>query len=113
MKPKKSSPVPKDAGVLSLREAMDEWNRRLAEAGERARKRKQQAVPYFTKNAFRRPQPSDALGVHPDQRAEAIQHAKDHGVPTDYTPGGRPIITSVGHQKRLAKIRGFVPRRGY
>jgi len=53
---------------------------------------------------------SDALAVHPTQVAEAIADAKKKGVPTDFAPDGRPIITSRNHQKRYLRAYGFFNR---
>lgn len=55
----------------------------------------------------------EALAVHPEQRAEAIERAKRCGVPTDYDPAGRPILTGPGHRRRLLAVEGFFDRRGY
>ncbi len=55
------------------------------------------------------PRSSLSMGVHPTQVAEATEHARKMGIPTEFTPGGEPIMTSPGHQKRYAKeICGFV-----
>lgn len=54
-----------------------------------------------------KPMTSNALKVHPDQVQEAKEFAKASGVPTDYTPDGRPIITSSRQFRRLAQIQGF------
>lgn len=59
------------------------------------------------------PQQCDALAVHPSQVEEAREDAKRKGVPTDFTPDGRPVITSAAHQKQYAKLYGFRPKRGY
>jgi hypothetical protein len=63
--------------------------------------------------AFRRPKVSYGMGVHPKQRENAMKEARDKGVPTQYTPGGLPIIESVSHQKKLSKLYGFIPKRSY
>lgn len=54
-----------------------------------------------------KPKLSDALAVHPDQVPEAAEHARRHGVPTDFAPDGRCIVTSRAHQKKLCKLYGF------
>lgn len=50
-----------------------------------------------------RPILSDAMAVHPDQIESAMEKNYKDGVPTNYMPDGRPIITSHQHQKALAK----------
>lgn len=54
-----------------------------------------------------KPMPSDALGVHPKQRAEAEALAKFRGVPTEFGADGRPIFTSSRHFREYAKKHGF------
>lgn len=55
---------------------------------------------------------SDALGVHPDQVPEAMEHARRHGVPTDFAEDGRAVIRSRAHQKALCKVLGFHNKDG-
>lgn len=55
----------------------------------------------------------EALAVHPDQRAAAMARARRAGVPTDYDPHGRPILTGPGHRRKLLAVEGFFDRRGY
>lgn len=55
---------------------------------------------------------SDALAVHPKQVEEAIADAKAKGVPTDFQPDGRPILTSRSHRKAYNKAYGFHDRQG-
>lgn len=59
-----------------------------------------------------KPKLSDALGVHSSQVEEATESAKKHGVPTEFTPDGRPIIRSRAHQKAYLKAYGFVNKDG-
>jgi hypothetical protein len=59
------------------------------------------------------PMLSDALAVHPEQIAEARERDRKRGVPTEYAPDGRAVITSAAHQKQLAKTYGCRPMRGY
>jgi hypothetical protein len=59
-----------------------------------------------------KPKLSDALAVHPDQVQEATEHAKRHGVPTEFTQDGRPIIRSRRHQKELIKVYGYRNKDG-
>lgn len=97
-----------------LMASIAKFHKDIADAAERVRKKGKaaKAPSSFVKNAFRRPQHSDALAVNPRQVEAARKFCKDRGVPTDYTPRGSPIITSPAHQKAHAKIRGFFPKRG-
>ena len=55
---------------------------------------------------------SEALAVHPEQRAEAIASAEKHGVPTEFDKHGCPIFRSRSHRKRYCKEYGFVDLSG-
>ena len=55
---------------------------------------------------------SDAMGVHPDQIAEAREHAARHSVPTDFAPDGRAILRSRDHRKRYGELIGMYDRNG-
>jgi hypothetical protein len=52
----------------------------------------------------------DAVGVMPEQVSEARERYAKSGVPTDFTPGGRAIITGPGHYERVCRLMG-VDRR--
>ncbi len=56
------------------------------------------------------PKTSESLAVHPRQAAAAMEEARRLGVPTDYDRLGRPVLTSPGHLKELARKLGFVDR---
>lgn len=58
------------------------------------------------------PMESDAMGVHPDQVAEATAHMASVGVPTEFTKTGAAVLTSKGHRKAHAEARGFFDRNG-
>ena len=45
------------------------------------------------------PMESDAAGVNPKQRQEAMQAASDLGVPTQFNEDGNPVFTSRKHRK--------------
>lgn len=51
---------------------------------------------------------SESLAVHPSQIAEAREHARRHGVPTEFDTQGRPILTSRSHKRAYAHSRGCV-----
>lgn len=46
---------------------------------------------------------SDALGYHPSQRIEAMEHLKKIGVPTYVDRIGRPVLESRSHRRKLLK----------
>lgn len=58
---------------------------------------------------FRRawPMASDALAVHPDQVAEFSEDSRKRGVPTDFAPDGRCILTSKAHKDRYMRAYGY------
>ena len=53
------------------------------------------------------PMKSEALGVMPEQISEARQAASESGVPTNFTPDGRAILTSREHRKKLSQSLGL------
>lgn len=56
---------------------------------------------------------SDALAVHPDQIQEARDKAIRLEVPTDFTPDGRPILTSREHRRRyMQRVEGCHDKSG-
>ncbi len=55
---------------------------------------------------------SDAVGVLPSQREEAIAEAARVGVPTDFDHQGRAILRSREHRKRYCEALGFYDRNG-
>jgi hypothetical protein len=55
---------------------------------------------------------SDALGVAPSQREEAIAEAARVGIPTDYDHEGRAVLRSPKHRKELAEALGYYDRNG-
>jgi len=56
---------------------------------------------------------SVACAVHSTQRDEAMEHDRKLGVPTEYTPGGRPIWRDAVHRKKWIKANGFFDRDSY
>lgn len=60
------------------------------------------------------PKESLALKVHRKQIPAAMERARKHGVPTNYTADGKPIITSRAHQKALLKLENsFKPKEDH
>ena len=55
---------------------------------------------------------SDALGCNPSQIHDSMEVAKQHGVPTQFTPDGRAILTSPAHRKAYARLYGIHDRNG-
>jgi hypothetical protein len=55
----------------------------------------------------------DSLAVHPSQIEEARARDRACGVPTEYTPDGRPVMTGPGHYRRYRKINQVHFRNGY
>lgn len=57
---------------------------------------------------------SEAMGVDPEDISTAKAIAASHGVKTDYTPDGRPILTGPAHRRNHARAMGFYDRNaGY
>jgi hypothetical protein len=52
------------------------------------------------------PMTSQALAVHPSQKAEYEKFAGEHGVPTTFDKRGRPVFNSRGHRKQYAELVG-------
>lgn len=59
------------------------------------------------------PLASDALAVHPKQVAAMRELDKKKGVPTDYTPSGRPVFRDRGHRRAYLKAYGKIDRNSY
>lgn len=56
----------------------------------------------------------DASGVNPEQIPEQMAYDRMMGVPTDYTPDGRPIITGQKHYRDHCRANGLFHRNaGY
>jgi hypothetical protein len=59
------------------------------------------------------PRKSLALAVHPSEIAEFQADSKKMGVPTQFSPDGRPIFTSQSHQRDYCKKYNFVDRDSF
>lgn len=55
----------------------------------------------------------ESLAVHPELIPEAEQQAREHGVPTEFTPDGTPVMTGPGHYRQYRKLRGVHFNNGY
>lgn len=51
---------------------------------------------------------SQSLGCRPDEIQENRQKLAKQGVPTEFSPDGRAVITSWQHRKQLHKLFGMV-----
>lgn len=56
---------------------------------------------------------SAALAVHPTQVQEAQDDSVKKGVPTQFTPGGRPILRDTSHRRKYLKAYNFVDRNSF
>ena len=60
------------------------------------------------------PMASYAAGVHPKQIPEMKKFDREHGVPTDYTEEGDPVLTSPSHRRKYCQAHGLFDRNaGY
>lgn len=55
----------------------------------------------------RYPHESVAMGVHPRQVGAATEYGRKVGIPTEYTPEGKAIITSRAHKREFLKHHGM------
>lgn len=67
------------------------------------------AVPQCRGN---KPRASLGAKVHESQVAEATEAARNAGVPTEFTPDGRPLFTSERHEAKYLKTRGMFNKEG-
>ena len=56
------------------------------------------------------PMASYAAGVNPKQIPEMREFDKEHGVPTDYTSEGDPIMKSPAHRRKYCEAHGLFDR---
>ncbi len=54
-----------------------------------------------------------ASGVNAEQSGELYNYLRKSGVPTEVSPDGNPIYTSMAHRRRALKARGIVDRSSY
>ena len=67
-------------------------------------------IGQFETGNWKEPVISESSAVHPKQIKEAAMLLKSKGVPTEFLPDGRPILTSPDHKRRFAKARGYTCR---
>lgn len=58
------------------------------------------------------PMMSEAMGVQPDQIAEAVANDAKLGVPTEYTRDGRPILRDRKHRQQFLKAHHMRDNHG-
>lgn len=58
------------------------------------------------------PYESEAMAIDPEDIPKAREIAKSHGVNTEYTRSGEPIITSASHRLQHMLAFGFYDRNG-
>ncbi len=75
----------------------------------------QRRVTLATKSRTRAkwPRESMAMAVNPEDVRAAAEYARKHGVPTEYTKTGEPILTSHEHQRRYCRAMGYYERSSY
>jgi hypothetical protein len=56
---------------------------------------------------WHKPVLSDALAVHPKQIPEAMARDKKHGLNIEYTPDGRPILTSQAQKRKMIRSLNY------
>lgn len=67
----------------------------------------------FTPSPAGWPMKSVAMAVHPKNLAVAREMDRKAGVPTEYTPRGRPVFTSERHKRAYCRIRGVHDNNSY
>lgn len=72
-----------------------------------------EVAPSVTQLIPKYPLSCEALGVHPDQVAEAREFDRHNGVPTEYRSDGTPIMRDPGHYKKYRRLHGYHFRNGY
>lgn len=70
------------------------------------------AVPGAAHTPGAWPMVSEAMGVQPDQIAEAAAHARSNGVPTEFTPDGRAIVRDRKHRRDLLRLYRYHDKQG-
>lgn len=73
---------------------------------------KAEFMAQYTQNPAAWPIKSRALAVHPSQRQEYIDFAKDHGVPTDFDKEGHPEFRTRKHRKEYCELVGAIDLDG-
>lgn len=93
--------------MKSLASGLDEYYAQLAALASKPRLLQSRA-----KAGSGYPRLSGSMGVHRTQREEAMALDAKRGVPTEYSPDGRPEFRTRGHQKAWCKAHGVVNQDG-
>jgi hypothetical protein len=56
---------------------------------------------------------SFTMGVHPDDRVAAMEDAAAHGVKTEYSPDGNPLLRNPSHARRFRKYAKAHDKDGF
>lgn len=91
----------------SLAGGLDDYYARLAAVASKPRLLRSRA-----KVGSGYPRLSSSMGVHRTQVGEAKALDAARGVPTDYTPDGRPEFRTRGHQKAWCRAHGVTNQDG-
>jgi hypothetical protein len=84
----------------------------LAEIGKRAKESDGKPLRTRARVGSGYPRLSHAMGVHRTQREEAKALDAKLGVPTEYSPDGRPEFRTRAHQKAWVKAHGLINADG-
>lgn len=69
-------------------------------------------TPLGVQRSAKYPYESETMAVEPEDVPRAREIARAHGVFTEYTKTGEPIITSRSHQIAHMRAMGFYERNG-
>ncbi|MEM9082598.1 MAG: hypothetical protein AAGB34_03300 [Planctomycetota bacterium] len=100
---------------LDLSMPIEEYERRTVDDVfhlEDGRKARRLYVPQKRGRCSTWPMLSDGAAVHPSQAKGASEHARAHGVPTEFSRDGRPVFTGPDHRKNYCRLIGLRDRNG-
>ncbi len=100
-----------DKKTGALQDVTPERERVTAEALEKdARQIRKRLKPSKIYKAPKYPITPEAMGVDESDIPAAMEIARKHGVPTEYTRTGEPIINSQNHLQRYCRAFGYYQR---
>jgi hypothetical protein len=102
----------KKTEAVPLAAALDEWRAQLEAIGRKAKGGDDRPLPSRAKVTSGYPRLSSSMGVHRKQIAQAKARDAELGVPTEYSPDGRPEFRTRGHQKAWLRAHGMVNHDG-
>lgn len=88
---------------------LKQWNKAFPDPDKKSKGRLLKPGP--GKRTY--PHTSVAAGVHPRQAAEAREHAKKNGVPTDFTADGKAVFTSREHRRSYLRLMNMRDNNAY